>query len=330
MTADGTLPDIVASGFSPGCYDANTYKQLFWQFFLSTGGDFRQTYTPTSTGDALALNYVVFDIGTTSPPNFNCPVNSADWTILDCMINDYPGMPIGPGTFSSPKIPTIAGHYYAVAIIFWQGVSNGGDAGYTFNIGVPTLNNLPLNNANSNGISLPVNLLSFNAETSNCIVDLNWTTENEFNLKNYEIQSSGDGVNFQKIATIDPSPLTESVNSYSYEDAHPIQGNAYYRLKMTGDDGSFEFSDTKTVKVSCNKRPITVYPNPVNDILNIYITKLQDEATTASLFDTNGKLIYSGKLASGANLIDMKKFTKGIYLLRISNKFQLDYIKVVK
>jgi hypothetical protein len=73
-----------------------------------------------------------------------------------------------------------------------------------------------------------------------------------------------------------------------------------------------------------------VFPNPVNDLLYIDIASLLDNNTTGSLFDVNGKLIYSGKLVIGTNTIDMTKFTNGVYLLKISNKFQLEYIKVVK
>jgi hypothetical protein len=330
ITADGTLPDIFSNGFSPGCYDGNTYKQLFWQFFLSTGGGFRQTFTPTSTGDPLSLNYVVFDIGTTPPASFNCPVNSAGWTILDCMINDWPGMAVGPGTFSSPVIPTVAGHFYAIAIIFWQGTSNRGDASYTFNIEAPSLNNVPLNAANCSDVIIPVKLLSFDAQISNCVVDLNWSAENEFNFKNYEVQSSNDGVNFRTLAIVNPSGQAESLKNYSYRDIHPLHGKEYYRLKMTDLNGSFKYSKSAMVNVDCYKQAMLVFPNPVNDLLYIDIASLLDNNTTGSLFDVNGKLIYSGKLVIGTNTIDMTKFTNGVYLLKISNKFQLEYIKVVK
>ncbi len=56
---------------------------------------------------------------------------------------------------------------------------------------------------------------------------------------------------------------------------------------------------------------IFVYPNPVNDQLNIDVTM----SGRYDLFDISGSLIRSGKLNKGQNLLDVRNLANGIYLI---------------
>ena len=158
---------------------------------------------------------------------------------------------------------------------------------------------------------------------------MDWTAESQSHFKNYEVQYSNDGIKFQTIATI-AGALKGSNQKYSYQHNNPRQGNIFYRLKMMDKNGKFEYSKIIALKLNCNRSSLMVYPNPVTDILNINITNLQNDVTVASLFDTNGKLIYSGEMVSGTNMIDMTKFAKGVYLLKLKNNVETQNIKIIK
>jgi hypothetical protein len=330
-TADGTLPDLPGTNLGSGCVNSATYKQVFWQFFYSpAGGDFTQAYTPIPNGvDALDLDYIVYDIGTAAPTSIPCPIDPIPWTDIVCNNSSTDDVPTGPGVAGAGGnvLSTTAGHYYAIAITSWQGISNGGVASYTFTIDNPQLGGVDLTSANCPGV-LPVALSSFNVTINNCIVDLNWAAS-EANFKNYDIQYSIDGIKFQTIATM-AGELQGANQKYAYQHNNPPQGNIYYRLKMTGIDGKFEYSKIIPLKLFCNRSSLIVYPNPVTDILNINITNLQNEVTIASLFDNTGKLMYSHKMVSGTNMIDMKKFAKGVYLLKLKNNVETQNIKIIK
>jgi hypothetical protein len=341
------------SGILGGCYGQIDpgppaqyagFTHVYWEFFYSgTGGNFEQAFTPVvNTSDPnympdnadLDIDYILYQFIDAPAPtlaNMTCPINPElnGWSQIYCDNMYTGGIPTGPG--HNTTFTTIPNTYYAIAIVFYQTSGN-----YSFTVGTPTIDrgtgaeSLTASNCiNITPIS-PIKLLSFNAKVINCAVNLDWTAKDEFNLKNYEIQSSGDGISFQKIATVNPSLLMESLNSYLYEDTHPVQGNQYYRLKMTDKNENFKYSDTLTVNINCAEKSISIYPNPVNDILKIFVTKLLDDATTFKLFDMNGKLIHSGKLIIGANSINMAKFGKGVYLLKVTNKFQIQYFKIVK
>ena len=50
--------------------------------------------------------------------------------------------------------------------------------------------------------TLPVNLISFTGVNDNGVNTLRWTTDNESNLKQYELEKSLDGISFTKITTV--------------------------------------------------------------------------------------------------------------------------------
>src|ERR1700757_5231023 len=67
------LPDSPGSDLGGACYNATTYRQVFWEFFLSTGGNFAQTFTPDVPVDNLDIDWFFYDVGTTAP-SITCPV----------------------------------------------------------------------------------------------------------------------------------------------------------------------------------------------------------------------------------------------------------------
>lgn len=326
IITDGSLPDTLINSGLP-CYNGNAYKQLYWQFFYSpAAGNFTQTYTPTS-GIDLAINYEIFDVGTLPPVSVECPVSTTGWSSVACDVSDHNNLPVGPGFFGV-TLTTIAGHYYAIVIIMWQGTSNGYDASYTFDISTPQLDGVDFTSPNCPGI-LPVKLSSFGATVTNCVTTLEWMTESQSDFKNYDIQYSTDGSAFQTIANIAGS-LQASRQKYTYQDNNPKQGRFYYRLKMTDLDGRYVYSKIIALKINCGQNSLFVYPNPVKDILNVNINNVEKDATIATLFDTNGRLIYSGQMVNGTNLINMENFAKGIYLLKLKNSVGTQNRKIIK
>jgi glucose dehydrogenase len=54
-----------------------------------------------------------------------------------------------------------------------------------------------------------------------------------------------------------------------------------------------------------------VYPNPVDDILNIYTATEQ----VVSLYNAAGSLVWKAKLPAGRNQLPVNKLSKGVYIL---------------
>jgi hypothetical protein len=62
------------------------------------------------------------------------------------------------------------------------------------------------------------------------------------------------------------------------------------------------------------KNAITVYPNPVNDILNIKLSDNSIQVKNVDLINIIGKVIYSNINAAP---IDVKNLSRGVYILKI-------------
>jgi len=81
--------------------------------------------------------------------------------------------------------------------------------------------------------------------------------------------------------------------------------------------------------LSVEKTPIIIFPNPVDEILNILSTI--DGYLEINIFDISGKLLYSSIINGMNNVLLMHNFQKGIYILEIKSEYDdLEIFKIVK
>ena len=71
-----------------------------------------------------------------------------------------------------------------------------------------------------------------------------------------------------------------------------------------------------------------VYPNPVKNLLNLKIHNSYI-GSKYMIFNSQGKVIISGKINSELNLIDMNNISSGLYFLKIDNNLNTTY-KLIK
>ncbi|MBL7723299.1 MAG: T9SS type A sorting domain-containing protein [Chitinophagaceae bacterium] len=161
------------------------------------------------------------------------------------------------------------------------------------------------------GCLLPVKLKAFDVKLNDCVANLKWTAETETNFDKYIVEYSQNGTDYIAIGTVNSS------GSRQYSFTHiPATGKAFYRLKMADIDGNFSYSKISVLNISCGKSTALVYPNPVNDVLNVNISKSSaSNVVTASLYDAAGRLMVRRQLANGTNSIDMRAMASGLYNL---------------
>jgi hypothetical protein len=70
---------------------------------------------------------------------------------------------------------------------------------------------------------------------------------------------------------------------------------------------------------------IGVYPNPTTDILNVN-TK---EDASIQLFDINGRIVYQNFLAAGNHKLDVSSYGKGVYILRLNRRSEVQTQRIV-
>ena len=177
---------------------------------------------------------------------------------------------------------------------------------------------------------LPVLLEKFTAVQQAENVLLTWAVSKEINVQHYQVAYSTDNIKFISLG------ITAATGSQNYSWLHttPINGSNYYRLGITGTNGSITYSTIQRVNFGKNAT-VTMYPNPAKDFIHIkpaayMITK----PATVSLSSIDGKVLSLKKInaLSQTETVDISAYPEGEYILRIDtdNKITVKKIKVIK
>ena len=173
----------------------------------------------------------------------------------------------------------------------YAGTSNGGyvlQADITsfssFYFGNPVMTPLPLEL-----ISFKGTLLQDNAAF------LHWETSNENNTSHFVVERSIDGQNFEKIGTVAASGNTNGTVKYSYTDNDAAKQSSeivYYRLRLVDKDTKYSYSKIVNLLINQSSFPVVVYPNPVNDVLNLRISLASTQHIHIQVTDMQGRVLY--------------------------------------
>lgn len=173
----------------------------------------------------------------------------------------------------------------------------------------------------------PVVLSSFSVDKSGNGVKLNWSTSQEQNSKEFQVERSTDQTNWTIVATVAAAGNKNSVSNYSATDNAPASGVNYYRLKMVDLDNSFATSAVKSV-VFGSSFAVSVSPNPASTFINVSLTGTQKSARIV-LTDINGKMVFDQHTTSPKVQINTSSFAKGMYILKVINGTEVNTTKVM-
>ncbi len=174
-------------------------------------------------------------------------------------------------------------------------------------------NNTPSGTVSVSNTVLPVDFVSINATIKNCAAEVDWKVANQVNLKQYELESSTDGMNF----TTGKVVPVNNLNAYSAE--LPVSGNStyFYRVKAVDLDGSYKFSAITSVKANCDGKQgaFMMYPNPVLKGKQVILSSTTNESTMYRILDMAGKTVQEGRFTGntsfqintgGAYIVDLQ------------------------
>ena len=163
--------------------------------------------------------------------------------------------------------------------------------------------------------ALPLKLLYFNAMADGDKVRLNWNVANEQDIRFYEVERSLNGTNFSHLSTVNSLQLTQSV--YTDYDYTPVIGWNYYRLKIFDITGRFTYSPVRTVAFEKGMQPVSIFPNPTKDILNVLLPSTYAGQVVLQLLGADGKYISSLKPASLNIRLNVGSLAAGTYFIRL-------------
>lgn len=168
---------------------------------------------------------------------------------------------------------------------------------------------------------IPVTLTDFKGVQNANSIDLIWKTSQESNIEEYQVERSGDGVAFEKIGNVKANN-SESLQTYSFKDAHPLSGNNFYKLAIVSKDGHKEYSKTISVKANA-VNTFKAYTVSSNRILKLEYQAEGNGNLIIELTNAVGQKVFQTQLkvnSSNVYSIDLnKKLPLGVYSVSITN-----------
>jgi Secretion system C-terminal sorting domain len=160
------------------------------------------------------------------------------------------------------------------------------------------------NDGNNNAAFLKYNVTNIAAPTpittidelvkADCALKVNFSTDKEINLANYQLEASKNGVDFVKIYQTNAASLA----SYNATIAIPKELQSpivYVRVKSLFNNGSISYSITKSVSGICDgKWLVNMYPNPTKGNEDVTIRAVEgsfDGKYTLTLVDMAGRVV---------------------------------------
>lgn len=166
--------------------------------------------------------------------------------------------------------------------------------------------------------ALPVTIISFSAQKQNGTTLLKWTTVQEFNSREFMIERSVNGIDWQVIETIAAAGNSASILNYIARDLNPVKGINLYRLKSVDRDDQFVYSSVRRVDFE-NKYTYSIYPNPATDIIQITADNSSGFNAQVQIVNAQGQVLISKQIRNNSQTaqLNISFLPSGIYMMKI-------------
>lgn len=166
--------------------------------------------------------------------------------------------------------------------------------------------------------ALPINLLYFNAKTSdNELVELNWATSSESNSDKFEIEKSEDSKLWSTIGQVKASENSSEKLEYKFEYVAQKAGMNYYRLKPLDLDGKFTYSKIVGLFIELGENTINLFPNPTQNTIEIKGISIEKEGV--EIFNNLGQNV-TKKVIFKNQSIYVSSLPRGKYYVKTLKK----------
>ena len=176
---------------------------------------------------------------------------------------------------------------------------------------------------------LPVIFNSFFVTRSNNNIVLNWSTAQESNSSNYEVQRSFDGSGWSTIAVMMGAGNSTTVQQYSFTDKNMTAAVAYYRIKQVDIDGHYEYSTVKSIKVNEAAASTRIYATGNN--VNIEFNKEVKNPITVRIVNMNGQVVAQRTYQQAAYrlTLNLNNNVSGAYIVQLNDNQGWNEVKKI-
>ena len=315
-------PGITAEGCS-GCVTSENYTN-WYRIQIQTSGTLAFTINPNN--NAEDFDPVVFG------PNVTC---GALGTPVRCSYainagNGNTGLGNGAADPSETvtgdqwvsQMNVTAGQVYYIMINGWS--ANSGASGFLLDwTGTAGLN-----------CTLPVELLSLDAQCADGQALIEWATGSEWHNSHFTVERSDDGNSWKAAGHVNGVGDTQELTEYMFVDPEaPKAEVTYYRLRQSDITGEETISRVVELTRCGSRSGMQVSPNPTADGVRVVINGSFESNALIELRDLTGRVVGLAPLnAAGSAEIGMSRFETGTYSigLRLSDGRVVERAQIVK
>ena len=165
---------------------------------------------------------------------------------------------------------------------------------------------------------------------------LNWSVMNNTQIQYFEIQRSDDGNNFETIARVNSTNLTQSSMQYSYNDPGSETGRKFYRIREVMSSGVKYYSNIISLainsRIAFNVKP---KPNPFINNLELDFHLESNSSVLIQLIDQSGRVVKQQRVAGNrgdnrTTISNLSTLAKGIYTVELKVDGQVLREKLIK
>jgi len=205
----------------------------------------------------------------------------------------------------------------------------------TFSGGVLTVSGLTVSNNTDTYITivslnsvtpLPVELMNFNGELENGVVNLKWNTVSEMNNDYFDVLRSNDLSKWESIGSVTGAGNSMEELEYNFTDKSPLREQSYYRLKQVDFNGGYNYSNVVSIGVA-EIQQLRIYPNPAENTINFVADKVVGNESEIKIYNTIGEDLMNQVSLSKINetiyRLDISLLPEGTYTLWVDGKVSL-------
>jgi hypothetical protein len=168
--------------------------------------------------------------------------------------------------------------------------------------------------------SVIYNTVTATQQNKNVLVQ--WTVNNQLNIKEYIVERSANGTNFYPLDTTLATSGNTNYIVYNWIDANPITGTNYYRIRNIDNNAVFQESNIASVDIGKGiLSGMAIYPNPVIDgSIGLQMNNMPIGEYGIKIMNSSGQVMLTETIYHGATseieLIYLNKAAApGVYIL---------------
>lgn len=333
----GSVIDINAG--NSGCLDTQEYQGTWYVFSPTSAGTLGMTIEPDGPDDYDWAIWGPYPPGTTtsticSPPGppVRCAASSALGTQYSTgsfatgmghpvysppqfassavaysvpASDEFCGLPAPQRCGWVPGLQVNAGEVYLLYVSNWSQTSTGFNLDWELGGG-----------ASLDCVTLPVELLRFEAWREQEAAQLEWATASEHGCERFEVERSADAEDFGWIGAVPGSGNTNIPVQYDFTDHAPLPGINYYRLRQVDADGSQAYSPVRAVQMGVSNSAVQLHPNPGSSNVEVMIGPAIADVRFL-LLDATGRTVFRQRLKQPRTRLDLSLLPTGAYAYRV-------------